>query len=127
MGLENFRVLFVDDEEELVSTLVERLGYRGIEAGYAVNGDTALTKLQSETFDIVIVDLKLPGLSGEDLIRIINSSYPQLPIIMITGHGSMKDDDYSRPDGVSAFLQKPIDISVLIAKMKDVIEANGSE
>lgn len=125
--MNSFRVLFVDDEEELVSTLVERLGYRGIEADYAINGENGLEKLQHEIYDVVIVDLKLPGLSGEELIRIINTSYPKLPIIMITGHGSTKDDDNSHRHGVSAFLQKPMDISVLIEKMRDVIEANESE
>lgn len=125
--MNSFHVLFVDDEEELVTTLVERLGYRGIEADYAINGETGLEKLQHEKYDVVVVDLKLPGMSGEELIGIIKTSYPKLPIITITGHGSTIGDDNSHQHRVGAFLQKPIDISVLIEKMKDVIEANESE
>jgi len=100
--LNNFHVLFVDDEEELVSTLVERLEYRGIIADYATNGDKALEKLHHEKYDIIVIDLKLPGLSGEELI-----------------HGS-----FEKPNGVYELLQKPINISLLIKKMKEAIVAN---
>lgn len=122
--MDNFHVLFVDDEEELVSTLVERLEYRGIVADYATSGNKALEILQNKKFNIIVIDLKLPGLSGEELIHIINKSYPKLPILMITGHGSGKDGTFRKPDGVYELLQKPIDLSVLIKKMKEAIEAN---
>lgn len=122
--MDNFCVLLVDDEEELVSTLAERLDYRGISADYATDGDMALEKLQKSTYDIILIDLKLPGLSGEELLRIIHQSYPNLPALMITGHGSGETGDYIKPDGVHSFLQKPIDISTLIQKMKEAIEAN---
>lgn len=122
--MNSFRVLFVDDEEELVSTLVERLEYRGIIADYAINGNQAQEKLQHEKYNVIVVDLKLPGLSGEELIHIINKSYPNLPVLMITGHGSGKDGSFEKPDGVYELLQKPIDILVLIKKMEEAIEAN---
>jgi len=122
--LNNFHVLFVDDEEELVSTLVERLEYRGIIADYATNGDKALEKLHHEKYDIIVIDLKLPGLSGEELIHLVNKSYPNLPVLMITGHGSGKDGSFEKPNGVYELLQKPINISLLIKKMKEAIVAN---
>ena len=122
--MNSFRVLFVDDEEELVSTLVERLEYRGIIADYAITGDKALEKLQHEKYNVIVVDLKLPGISGEELIHIVNKSYPNLPVLMITGHGSGKDGSFEKPDGVHELLQKPIDISLLIKKMEEAIEAN---
>lgn len=123
----NIHALFVDDEEELVSTLVERLGYRGIDADYATTGNGALEKMRANPYDIVVIDLKLPGMSGRELIGIVKKSFPELPIIMITGHGSGEADDYDHPKGVHAFLQKPIDISILINNMKDAIETNGSK
>jgi DNA-binding NtrC family response regulator len=122
--LNSFRVLFVDDEEELVSTLVERLEYRGIIADYAVNGNQAQEKLQHEKYNVMVVDLKLPGLSGEELVHIVNKTHPNLPVLMITGHGSGKDGSFEKPNGVFELLQKPIDISVLIKKMEEAIEAN---
>ncbi len=122
--MNSFRVLFVDDEEELVSTLVDRLEYRSIHADYAINGDIALEKLQREKFNIVVVDLKLPGLSGEELTHLVNKSYPNLPVLMITGHGSGNDGSFEKPNGVYELLQKPIDISLLIEKMEEAIKAN---
>ncbi len=122
--MNSFHVLFVDDEEELVSTLVERLEYRGIIADYAVNGNQAQEKLKREKYNVMVVDLKLPGLSGEELVHIVNKTHPNLPVLMITGHGSGKDGSFEKPDGVFELLQKPIDLSVLIKKMEEAIEAN---
>ncbi len=124
--MDNFKALIVDDEEELASTLVERLGYRGIIAEYAVNGDKALNILKKTQFDVIVIDLKLPGISGEELLSIINSQYPQLPVLMITGHGCGSDSGYEQIEGRCEILPKPIDISVLIAEMKKVIGSNGS-
>lgn len=123
----SFRVLFVDDEEELVSTLVERLSYRGIAAEYATNGNAALEKLGESTYDIAVIDLKLPGMSGKELIGLVRKTYPNLPVIMITGHGSGEAEDNGHANGISAFLQKPIDIATLITKMEEAIRSNGSE
>jgi len=122
--VDGFRALLVDDEEELVSTLKERLHYRGIEAEYALNGDTALEVLRSTAFDVVVVDLKLPGMSGEELLRIVTKTYPDLPVLMITGHGSGDGSYDEKLVGVHEFLTKPIDISELIKKMREAIGAN---
>lgn len=122
--MNGLRALLVDDEEEFVSTLVERLDYRGVAAGYAIDGEKALEMLQKATYDVVVVDLKLPGMSGAELVHIVRKAYPKLPIIMITGHGSGTDQEYEKPEGVYDFLPKPIDISELVTKMKEAIEAN---
>ena len=119
-----YRVLLVDDEEELVATLVERLSYRDFVAEYATNASAALDMLRESSFDVIVVDLKLPGMSGTDLIHVIRKAYPSVPIILVTGHGIDEDDDYSGLDGVSAFLPKPFDVAVLAAKMKEAIEGD---
>ncbi len=121
--MNNYRVLLVDDEEELVATLVERLEYRDFSARYATNGYTALKMLREETFDVVVVDLKLPGMSGEELLRTIVSAYPNLPVLMVTGHGSAVQEPEQRPAGAYDFLLKPINISELITKMTEAIKA----
>jgi len=120
----DFRALLVDDEEELVSALVERLAYRGVAADFATDGSKALEKLQSSRFDIVVIDLKLPGMSGEELLRIVNKSYPNLPVLMITGHGIDEDRDYETPSGVYDLLPKPVDISELVEKMREAIKSH---
>ncbi len=119
-----YRVLLVDDEEELASTMVERLGYRGFQAEYSIDGQNALEKLRESTFDIVVVDYKLPGMSGEELTRTIVAAYPGLPVLMVTGHGSAQLENGKKPAGVYDFLLKPINLSDLIAKMKEAIQAH---
>jgi len=122
--MNEYHVLLVDDEEELASTLVERLGYRGFDAHYSTNGQDALGKLREFTYDVLVVDLKLPGMSGEELIHTIRAAYPNLPIIMMTGHGASELEGGKKPSGVYDFLIKPINLSNLIAKMKEAIEVN---
>jgi DNA-binding NtrC family response regulator len=119
-----YRVLLVDDEEELVSTLTERLGYRNIEARYATTGQHALTMLREHEFDVVVVDLKLPGMSGEDLLGTINTAYPNLPVLMVTGHGSGETAASPKPAGAHDLLIKPINIDTLVAKMTEAIKVH---
>ncbi len=119
----DFRALLVDDEEELVSALAERLGYRNVEANFVTCGRDALEKLRSSAFDVVVIDLKLPGMSGEELAREVNRSYPGLPVLMITGHGMEEDGDYEKPSGVYELLPKPVDITELVRKMREAIGA----
>lgn len=119
--MDTFRVLFVDDEEELVSTLVERLGYRGVEAKYTLNGPDALQMLRENAFDVVVLDLKLPGMSGGEVLSTIRRDYPGLPVLMITGHGSSSELPEDKPPGAYDYLAKPIGLDDLIAKMKEAI------
>jgi len=117
-------VLLVDDEEELAETLVERLEYRGFEARYATSGKDALEILREDTFDVVVVDLKLPGMSGDELVQVMRKAYPNIPIVVITGHGS--DSDAAEPEGAYALLPKPFDITQLVLKMQEAIEHHES-
>lgn len=118
----DFRVLFIDDEEELVSALVERLDYRGIDGAYATDGKQALEKLAQENYDVVVLDLKLPGMSGEEVLAAINRDYPRIPVLMITGHGSALDNEVAeKPAGAFDLLAKPIDLEDLIRKMQEAI------
>ena len=120
--MSEFRVLLVDDEEELVSALVERLGYRGIEAQYALNGPDALQMLQDASYDAVVLDLKLPGMSGVEVHDTIRREYPELPIVLITGHGAPADQLPEKPGEDYDFLEKPVGLAVLIEKIKEVMK-----
>ncbi|MBU0519541.1 response regulator [bacterium] len=117
--MENFRLLLIDDEEELVSTLVERLDMRGIEAEYAMSGIAALKLLEQKKFDVVLLDYKLPGMSGLLVMEEINKRYPQIKVLLITGAGGPEEE-------ITRFIElrsgevllKPIDIEVLIETVK---------
>ena len=119
--MENIRILFVDDEEELVSTLVERLEFRNINAAYELNGASAIERLRREKFNVVILDLKLPGISGEETLKVINSEHHDLPVIIITGHLAATGT-VEIPKGASEYLTKPINIENLIGKINGVLE-----
>ncbi len=121
-----FRVLLVDDEEELVTALVERLSYRDINAEFALNGTEALQKLHKANFDIVVLDLKLPGMDGIRVLKNIKMDHPELPVLLITGHGSPGDGSTEIPEGAHDYLPKPIDIELLIKKMQEAIAHSGS-
>jgi DNA-binding NtrC family response regulator len=117
-----FRALLIDDEEELVSTLVERLGYRDIEAEYALEGNDALQKLTRMQYNVVVLDLKLPGMDGLEVLRRINNQYPEIPVLLITGHGSSSEEIDKRPQGAFAYLAKPINLDTLIDHMQEAID-----
>jgi len=117
------KALLIDDEEELVSTLVERLGYRGITAAFALDGYEALHKLREDKFDVVVLDLKMPGMDGVEILRRINSTYPDLPVLLITGHGSLANEMEDMPEGAHDYLMKPVDLETLIAKMQEAVAA----
>ena len=108
------KLLFVDDEEELVSAVVERLEIRGIEGVGVTSGDEALRLLQREHFDVVLLDVKMPGVNGLDVLRTITRAYPDTRVILMTGHGSAEDIELGLRLGAAACLQKPVDLETLL-------------
>jgi DNA-binding NtrC family response regulator len=119
--MSEFRALLIDDEEELVVTLVERLGYRGIEAEYSLDGYDALSKMRSGDFQVVVLDLKLPGLGGLEVLGRLEKDYPDVPVLLITGHGSPEGEEQPKPEGAFDYLVKPVNLDDLIAKMREAV------
>ena len=120
--MEGLRVLIVDDEEELVSALVERMGYRGIEAKYALTGQQSIEMLQEEEFDVVVLDLKLPGMSGTEVHSYIQKEHPDLPVLLITGHGAAPEQLGFKPGEDFDFFEKPVALDVLMQRIKEVAQ-----
>jgi DNA-binding NtrC family response regulator len=112
--MEPTRVLFVDDEHDLVSAVVERLEIRGFAAEGVTSGSEALERIESGSFDVVVADVKMPGLDGLQLARILGQRHPKIRIILLSGHGSSEDVEEGRRLGVVDYLQKPIDIETLV-------------
>ncbi|WP_456385215.1 response regulator [Desulfolithobacter sp.] len=117
------QVLLVDDEKELISTLAERLSFRGIEADWVTSGDEALGKINEKNYDLAVLDIKMPGLSGIDLGKKIHEINPNIKVIFVTGHGSAADYEAgTAQSGRGFYLAKPINIDLLVEKMQEALK-----
>ncbi len=112
------RILLVDDEKEFVQTLSERLRTRNIESSVAYDGEQALDMLQSEVADVIVLDLRMPGIDGIETLRRIKVQHPRVEVIILTGHGSKREQDIAEELGAFAYLQKPINVNELARVMK---------
>lgn len=112
--MEGLRVLIVDDEDELVSALEERLNLRGFDAKGVTTGAEALKHLEETPCDVVLLDVKMPGIGGLEVIRRIKQERPGLKVILLTGHGSAQDVEKGMQLGAFEYLMKPVDIDVLV-------------
>ncbi|OGL42243.1 MAG: response regulator [Candidatus Schekmanbacteria bacterium RBG_13_48_7] len=122
--MDKLKVLLVDDEEELVDTWVERLIFRGIDAEGVTNGTKALEVLKGKKFDVVVIDVKMPGLGGLEVMKRIRKEHPNVKVILITGHGSVKNGEEGLQEGAFDYLAKPVKLEDLIEKMKEAAEAD---
>ena len=113
------RVLLVDDEEEFVTTLAERLTIRGFAVEYATKAADALVLAGKNVYDIAVLDMKMPVIGGLQLREMLERQHPEMKFIFLTGHGS--EDDYRAGSTGAGYLVKPVDINILIQKMKEAI------
>jgi len=122
------KVLLVDDERELVSTLAERLSFRGIQADWAVSGEEALSLAEKNAYDVAVLDVKIPRISGLELKRRLHAKRPSMNFIFMTGHGSEDDyRNYSAETGEGSYLVKPVNIETLIKTMNTLLKENRGE
>lgn len=108
------RILLVDDEEEFVTALAERLSLRGIEADWAISGSSALAKIEERDYDLVVVDLKMPGISGEEMMKRIEARRPEMKFIVLTGHLEGGCSPEAEAAGRCFHLIKPAEIEELM-------------
>ena len=127
MKMEKFAILLVDDKEEFVSALSNRLLLHGMEVHTATKGEDALAMLQEKTADVVVLDVVMPGMGGLETLRRIKETYPHIQVILLTGHASTKEGIEGMRLGAFDYLMKPVDIEELIAKMKASIKAIAKE
>ncbi|MGD8562379.1 MAG: response regulator [Desulfarculaceae bacterium] len=112
------RVLLIDDEKELVTTLSERLELRGIDSDWATSGEEGLDLVKRNQYDWVVVDLKMPGLGGFEAIKAIKLARPGVRIILLTGHSAVEDLDHALDLGADKYLVKPVEIDDLLSLMQ---------
>ena len=115
MPLQDVKILLVDDEVQFVDTLAERLGMRGITAEVAYNGTSALEKVRQGTPpDVIVLDLRMPGMDGFEVLRGVKQINPQIQVIILTGHGGDAEETAAFRMGAYSFLKKPMDIDELL-------------
>lgn len=117
----NIKVLMVDDEERFRTTTAKILARKGFQTILAASGEEALDKL-AENPDVVILDVKMGGLDGHDTLKLIKAQLPDLPVIMLTGHGDVPGAKKAYETGAFDYLAKPCDVDLLSAKIKDAYE-----
>ena len=123
--LKGARVLVVDDAADYAAILAEVLRPHGIEVVVGGSVEQALVLLQNERIDLVVTDLNLPGASGIDLIREVRRRDELLPIILVTGSGSVHHAVEALKEGANDYLQKPLDPIRLIALARGLLNSDG--
>ena len=111
------RVLLVDDEEQFVETLAERLQMRGIDVRTAHTGEEALVRLKEEETDVVVLDVLMPGKDGIETLREIKKQSPMTEVMMLTGHATMDSAIQGLKFGAYDYLMKPTETEGLVAKI----------
>jgi len=123
--MERLSILLVDDEEDLVSAMAERLTLRGFQVQAATTAAEALRHLEEQRFDVLILDVKMPGIGGLSLMAEMKSRHSDVPVILFTGHGSVADAQRGMQEGAFEYLVKPIDVEELAEKIRRA--AGGKE
>lgn len=111
------RILIVDDEEEFVKALSERLTIRDYDVSTSLSGEEAIEKLKHYLFDVVILDVLMPGMSGIETLREIKKIKPLTEVIMLTGHATVETAIEGLKLGALDFLLKPCETDDLVAKI----------
>ena len=107
------KVLLVDDEEEFVETLAERMRTRGMEVSTSNSGANALQLVDEEDFDVVVLDLKMPGIDGLEALKRIKHRRPDIQVVLLTGYASVANGVEAIKEGALEFLEKPVDLASL--------------
>lgn len=119
-------ILLVDDEERLADVLSVALEQNGFRTLTAQNGQDALKVLDNETVDLVLTDLRMPGMSGAELLREIKQRTPNLPVVVMTAYSSVKDAVHIIKDGAFDYVGKPVDIDELEQTIKNALRLSDA-
>ena len=121
--MNDIKILLVDDEEDFIRALSERLELRDLKSNTALDGAQAIKLVDDQEPDIMILDLKMPGINGMEVLRKVRKSYPRIQVIIQTGHGNDMDEAEARELGVFDYLKKPVDIELLVERIKAAAKA----
>jgi DNA-binding NtrC family response regulator len=120
--MQEFRVLIVDDEIDFLETIVKRLKRRKVDATGIDSGAKALELLEKEHFDVVILDVRMPGMDGIETLKEMKRKRPLMEVIMLTGHASVESGVQGMQYGAFDYVMKPADIDDLLQKIQEAYE-----
>jgi DNA-binding NtrC family response regulator len=117
------KLLIVDDEEDFLKSIAERLGMRDFDVTTATDGKLAIKAAKKGKFDVAILDMKMPGMDGMELLQILKKKHKFLEVIILTGHGAIDSAVEATKLGAYSYLEKPYDFENLLGVLKDAYEA----
>lgn len=117
------KLLIVDDEEDFLNSIAERLGMRDFDVTTASDGNLAVNTAKKGKFDVAILDLKMPGMDGMELLGLLKKKHKFLEVIMLTGHGAIDSAVEATKLGAYSYLEKPCDFENLLEVLKKAYEA----
>ena len=116
---EPMTVLFVDYEPDFLQTLLKRMRKRDVNASGVGSGEEALVHLAQSPADVVVLDVRMPGMGGIETLRAIKKKTPLTEVVMLTGHASLEVAREGMENGAFDYLMKPVDIDDLLYKIQD--------
>lgn len=119
---EKIKLLIVDDEIQFLNALAQRLEIRGFHVTKATNGAEALQAARSDKFDLALLDLKMPGLDGKEVLQLLKKEHKHLEVIILTGHGSLDSAVECTKLGAYGYLPKPYELENLIKVLQEAYE-----
>ena len=125
-AVQPLKILFVDDEEDFVRTLAERMQLRNLGGEVALSGQQALDLLAADPPDVMVLDLRMPDIDGLEVLRRVKATCPGVAVIIMTGHGSEQDEEEALRLGAAAYLRKPADIGELMQAVRAAVPRTGS-
>ena len=120
--MDNFKVLVVDDELDFLETIVKRLKARKIEVTGVESGFKALDAVMAQDVDVVILDVKMPGMDGIETLREMKKKKPLVEVIMLTGHASVESGIQGMQLGAFDYVMKPVALDELLEKVRQAYE-----
>jgi DNA-binding NtrC family response regulator len=125
--MDYFRALVVDDEQDFLETLVNRLGKRSIDSTGVKSGEEAIEVMKKKLFDVVILDIKMPGgMDGIETLREMKKIQPLAEVILLTGHASVETSIEGMKLGAFDYLIKPIKLEELLTKMAEAFDKKNA-
>lgn len=116
------KLLIVDDESRFLNAIATRLRKRGFDVRTATNGHDAIALAREEKFDVAVLDLKMPGMDGAELLRLLKQEHDYLEAVILTGHGSLESAVELTKLGAFGYLPKPYELEKLIETLRDAYE-----
>jgi len=117
------KILIIDDEIKFLDSIAERLELRGLDVTKATNGKDAVEIARKQKFDLALLDLKMPGMDGKEVLGILKSEHKFIEVIILTGHGSMDSAVDCTKLGAFSYLPKPYELDKLLEILKQAYEA----